>query len=61
MTEGAPVRIKNSLIDKEAEGESAPANCLSNALINQSAGGAMTAGPVKRSAAAAPPAARLSA
>lgn len=61
VTEGAPVWIKNSLIDKEAEGESAPANCLSNALINQSSGEATTAGPVKCSAAAVPPAARLSA
>lgn len=59
VTEGA--RIKNSLIDKEAEGGPAPANRLSNALINQSAGEATVAGPVKRLAAAAPPAALLSA
>ncbi|KAG7327109.1 hypothetical protein KOW79_008715 [Hemibagrus wyckioides] len=44
VTEGAAVGIRNSLIDKEAEGESAPANCLSNALINQSAGQAAQPG-----------------
>lgn len=57
--EGAALWIKTVLIDKVVEGKSAPTNCLSNALINQSRVGSVTGGPVSRSATGSPPATHL--
>lgn len=57
--EGATRWIKQVLIDKVVEGKSAPANCLSNALINQSGSGPVTGGAVSRSATGSPPATHL--
>lgn len=57
--EGATLWIKRVLIDKVVEGKSAPTNCLSNALINQSRAGPVTGGPVSRSATDSPPATHL--
>lgn len=57
--EGATHWIKRVLIDKVVEGKSAPTNCLSNALINQSGVGPVTGGPVSRSATGSPPATHL--
>lgn len=57
--EGATHWIKRVLIDKVVEGKSAPTNCLSNALINQSGAAPVTGGPVSRSATGSPLATHL--